>query len=460
LLADNSEGGKIPAADTLYGVLDAAGRLDAGELLSYGRVKCLIGDYRAAAAIYCRAAADKRLEPVAVTQMEQLFADADSAQRLAAVRGFRNCALSRPDADTAFYRNRIADFYGRHGHFGEEVSILKALNTPLSPTGNRLAAIAKAHFSARRYRFAAVAAAAAYDKLEENDQTRAAAALTAYQAYSQLNARDSALAWLRLSGAADKDARIQAVALNQEAGRHEEAAGLLEALPASLSKDTLAIRGHIFAGEMGKALNRIAVSTTPSWVISPRERMLWRARCLIFQGQPYDAAPMLDSLKFMASWQGTSEVLRYKYWLQKLDEDGAPRGAPAAWGKLEYCIYTGDLSAAAKDLKDFFDTAGGLGGAGGSLKGLFDIKAGTGAVGEALAVRLSGALSSRSRHAEALEALEAVADGRTPEYLYARAEALKELGRHDDARNAAQRILKEHPADVFAQKARILLANI
>jgi tetratricopeptide (TPR) repeat protein len=460
LLADNSEGGKIPAADTLYGALDSVGRLDAGELLRYGRVKCLVGDYRAAAAIYCRAAADKRLEYIAVTQMEQLFADADSAQRSAALRGFRNCALSRPGADTAFYRNRLADFYGQHGHFGEEISILKAFGSPSAPVGPKLAAVAKAHFTASRYRFAAVAAVAAYDKLEEGDQARAAAALTAYQAYSQLKARDSALVWLQFSGATDRGAREQAVALNQEAGHHEEAASLLEALPASLSKDTLAVRGRIFAGEIGKALNHIATSTATAWVMNPRERMLWRARCLIFQGQPYDAAPTLDSIKFMASWHGTPEALRYKYWLQKLDEDGAPRGAAQAWGKLECCIYTGDLSAAAKGLKDFLETADGIGGAGGSLKGLFGIKAGVGAVGEALAVRLSGALSSRSRHAEALEALEMAADGRSPEYFYAKAAALKEIGRRDDARNVAQRILKEYPADVFAQKARILLAGM
>jgi tetratricopeptide (TPR) repeat protein len=461
LLADNGEGGKIPAADTLYGVLDAAGRLDAAGLLGYGRVKCLVGDYRAAAAIYCRAAADKRLEPVAVTQMEQLFADADSAQRSAALRGFRNCALSRPGADTVFYRNRLADFYGQRGHFGEEISILTALSIPSAPAGPKLAEVAWAHFAARRYRFAAAAAAAAYDRLEVDAQTaRVAAALTAYRAYLQLNARDSALIWLRLSGAADKDAAVQAVALNQEAGHREEAARLLETLPVSLHKDTLAVRGYVFAGEIDKALNSMAASNAASWIINPRERMLWRARCLIFRGQPYDAAPTLDSIKFAASWQGTSEALRYRYWLQKLDEDGVPRGAQEAWGKLEYRIYTGDLSAAAKGLKDFFDTAGGIGGVGGSLKGMFDIKAGTGAVGEALAVRLCGALSSRSRHAEALEALEMAADGRTPEYLYAKAETLKELGRRDDAKNAAQRILKEYPADVFAQKARILLAGM
>jgi hypothetical protein len=469
ILAENGEGGRIPVADTLYRALDAAGRLDAQGLLRYGRVKCLVGDYRAAAAIYCRAAADKRLEHVAVSQMEQLFADADSAARSDAARGFRACALALPAADTALYRNRLADFYGRHGHFDEEISILATLNTRSAPTGRRLAETARIHFSARRYRLAAAAASAAYGRMEEGDQTRASAAFTAYQAYTQIKARDSALVWLRLSGATDKDAKIMAVALNQETGRSDEAAQLLEQLPPSLSKDTLTVRAFIFSGEIGKALNHIATATTPSWVMSPRERMLWRVRCLIFQGQPYDAAPTLDSLKFMPSWNATSETLRYKYWLQKLDEGGAPQGAAQVWGRLEYCVYKGDLNAAAKALKGFFDAAGVQ-------------AAGAGGVSEALAVRLAGALSANLKYAEALDVLEMAGGGgggrgrnpnlnlnlnlnfnidssRSPEYMFVKAEALKGLGRNDDARDIAQKILKEYPGDVFAQRARMLLVK-
>jgi tetratricopeptide (TPR) repeat protein len=468
ILAESGEGGKIPIADTLYHVLDAAGRLDAQGLLRYGRVKCLIGDYRAAVALYCRAA-DKRLEHVAFTQMEQLFADADSAARSDAMRGFRKCVLALPAADTAFYRNRLADFYGRYGHFDEEISILVTLNTRSAPTGRRLSEAARTHFSQRRYRLAASAASAAYARLDEGDRTRASAAFTAHQAYTQLKARDSALVWLRLSGATDKDAKILAVALNQETGRLEEASRLLEQLPPSLSKDTLAVRAYIFSGEIGKALNHIATATTPSWVMSPRERMLWRARCFIFQGQPYDAAPALDSIKFMPTWNAASETLRYKYWLQKLDEGGAPQGAAQLWGRLEYYLYTGDLNAASKALKVFFDAAGVQ-------------QAGVaGGVGEALSVRLAGALAANSRYAEALETLDMVDGGarrgssnnpnlnlslkfdidnsRSPEYLFVKAEALKGLGRNDEARGIAQKILTEHPGDVFAQRARMLLVK-
>jgi tetratricopeptide (TPR) repeat protein len=469
ILAESGEGVRIPVADTLYRALDAAGRLDAQGLLRHGRVKCLMGDYRGAAAVYCRAAADRRLEHIAVTQMEQLFADADSSVRLSAIRDFRACALSLPAADTAFYRNRLADFYGRHGHFDEEISILAALNTRSAPTGRKLAETARAHFSARRYRLAAAAASAAYGRLEDGDQTRASAAFTAYRAYAQIKARDSALVWLRLSGATDRDAKILAVALNQETGRLEEAARLLEQLPPSLSKDTLAVRAYIFSGEIGKALNHIATATTPSWVMSPRERMLWRARCLIFHGQPYDAAPTLDSLKFMPSWNAASETLRYKYWLQKLDEGGVPQGAAQLWGRLEYCVYTGDLNAAVKGLKGFFDAAG--------------IQApGAGGAGEALAVRLAGALSENFKYAEALEVLEMaggggggrvrnpnlnlnldinfnIDGGRSPEYLFVKAEALIGLGRNDQARDIAQKILSEYPGDVFAQRARMLLVK-
>jgi len=461
----NIEGGNILVADTLYRALDAEGSLDAQELIRYGRVKCLLGDYRAAAAIYCRAAADKRLEHVAVTQLEQLFADADSAQRSDAARGFLNCVLALPSADTAFYRNRLADFCGRHGHFDEEISILTALNTQSAPTGRKLADVARAHFSNRRYRLAAAAASAAYSRLEEGNQFRTSAAFTAHQAYTQLKARDSALVWLSRSGATDKDAKISAVALNQETGRLDEAASLLEQLPPSLSKDTLTVRAYVFSGELGKALNHIATAKTPSWVMSPRERMLWRIRCLIFQGQPYDAAPTLDSLKFMPSWNAASETLRYKYWLQKLDEGNAPPGSAQTWGRQEYYIYTGNLTAAVKALSELI-----------TATGVQSISAG--GVVESMAIRLAGALSDNLKYKEALSVLDMLSgqvgnpnvnlnlnlkfstdNTRSPEYMFVKAELLKELGRNDDANNIAQKILKDYPADVFAQRARMLLTK-
>jgi hypothetical protein len=124
------------------------------------------------------------------------------------------------------------------------------------------------------------------------------------------------------------------------------------------------------------------------------------------------------------------------------------------------------LGAAAKLLGGFFDEAGiQAGGAGG--------------VGEAMAVRLAGALSANSKHAEALEVLEMAGGGRknaqkvnlnlnldfsvdnkrSPEYMFLRAEVLNNLGRGGEARDIAQKILTEYPADVFAQRARMLLAK-
>jgi len=460
VLAVHSEGGKIPTADTLYRALDAAGRLDPNELLRFGRVKCLLGDYSAAAAIYCRViAGDKRVEHAALTQMAQLFTDADSAAKSAALDRFEACVFALPSSDTAFYRNWLADFYGRSGLYEKEVAILTKFDTPATPAGRKLADIAKAHFARRRYRQAATAAVAAAGRLDKAEQP--AAAFIAYQAYMQLKSKDSALVWLTRSEITTKDARIQAVALHQEAGHTQEAAALLDSVPLSLSKDTLIVRQHLFTGEAGKALSH-ASSSQVSWIMNPRERALWVSRSLIFGGRAYDAAAVLDTLRFVQWWHGTAEVLRYKYWFQKLEDDQA---ALDFWGKLEYSIYTGDLTSAARNLKKH------------GLRG---------EPGEMMAVRLARALANAGRGGEALEILDlagnAAAAGGVPdfgirgipgrddekkagtrgsaEYLYIKAELLNEAGRAEEARAIANRILKEYPADVFAQKARILLLRI
>jgi tetratricopeptide (TPR) repeat protein len=267
--------------------------------------------------------------------------------------------------------------------------------------------------------------------------------------------RDSALHWLSLSGVASRDAKVQTVALNQETGRARDAAVLIDSLPSSLSKDTLTVRQHFFTGELGKALAHTSANIV-SWVMNPRERMLWQARGLIFSGRPYDAAPALDSLRFVPGWHAAAEVLRYKYWMQKLEDD---QGMLDIWGRLELFIYIGDLAAAAELLR--------------KLKL-------SGEAGEMLAVRLARPLAKAGRYQEALEVLELAGGGglpdygikgidrgeaqgkhvNTPEYLYFKAEMLHEIGRREEARGIAQRILKEFPGDIFAQKARILLMKI
>jgi len=453
LIHKHSEGVGLPVADTLYRALDSAGRLDPHELLRYGRVKSLIGQYRAAARIYCRAATeDRRIEHAAMTQMAQLLADADSVEKAAAVRIFERCAMGSRDADTALYRNWLADFCGQQGLFEQQISILSRFSTAESPSGRKLADAARDHFSRRRYRLAVTAASAAYWRLDE-DQRRSDAAFLTYQSYMQLRVRDSALVWLRLSGVDDKHARIQAIALNQETGHLEAAAALIDSLQASLPKDTLTVRQLLFAGEPVKALNAIMASKSASWATAPRERMLWRGRCMIFSGQVHEAMPVIDSLKFVPSWHAASEILRYRYWVQKLDDS---QSALDVWGKLEYAVYIGDMAAAVRLLK------------GHGMKG---------EPGEMLAVRLARALAKSQRPAEALEILELADDGGvdygikginrktatrapSPEYLYFRAEMLSEAGRMDEARAVANKILVEHPLDIFAQKARILLSKI
>jgi tetratricopeptide (TPR) repeat protein len=157
---------------------------------------------------------------------------------------------------------------------------------------------------------------------------------------------------------------------------------------------------------------------------------------MIFGGRVHDAPPVLDSIRFRSSWHGATETLRYKYWIQKLEDT---RGALDAWGKLEYLIYIGDLTGAVRTFEGY---------------GI------AGEAAEMMAVRLCRELAKAARFEEALSVLETVKDARSPEYLYFLAEMFSETGRTNEARTIAQKILKDHPADIFAQKARVLLLKI
>ena len=435
-LLNNSDGGKLPIADSLYRVLDASGELDVHDYLRWGRVKSLLEDYSGAADLYCKAAAaDARMVYAAVTQMGQFFSDIVSDEQLAALNNFKICILSLEAADTVYLRNWLADLYRRSGVYDSEIKVLVELDIPSSPVARRLADAARDHLSKRRYRYAANSAVLAYGRLEQGAQ-RTNTALIAYQSYMRLGVRDSALIWLKRPGLTDTAAKAAAAGLYQETGHLASAAALIDSMNASLSKDTLLIRQRLFSNEIDKALS-LASSNLLSWRQHPREKCLWQTRCLIFSGKAEHAVPVIDSVKFSASWHASAELLRYKYWLQKLSGES---GASSTWGNLEYLIYTGNLTLAVQKLKDY---------------GL------SGDTGEMMAVRAAGALMREGSITEALLVLDLVKNSAgSPEYLYFRAEALFNAGRKDDARVTAGKLLTDFPTDVFAQKARILLSKI
>jgi len=393
-------------------------------------------DYRGAADKYCRViTANGQMVYTAVTQMGQFFSNAADDGQAQALRNFKRCILSLEVTDTAFFRNWLADLYGRSGVYDEEIKVLVELDMQSSPADRKLADIARTHFSKRRYRQAVNSGSVAYQRLEHGAQ-RLNTAFIVYQSYIQLGIRDSALVWLKHSGLTDAGAVSAAAGLYQETGHLAAAAILIDSLPPSLSKDTLLIRQYLFSNEIMKA-SLHALSALTSWRQHPREKGLWQARCFIFGGQAQRAVPVIDSVKFSASWHGAAELLRYKYWLQKLSDD---RTALSAWGNLEYLIYIGDLTAAVKGLETY------------GLKG---------AIGEMMAVRAANLLMRDGQAKEALLVLDLVKEGAgTPEYTYVKAETLFAAGRADEARVIAAKLLKDFPTDVFAQKARILLSMI
>ncbi|MFP4013917.1 MAG: tetratricopeptide repeat protein [Chitinispirillaceae bacterium] len=431
ILMDYGEGGRMPYADSLYRALHLAGALDVHAYVRWGRVLSMLEKFEEAASVYCLICErEPRMVHLAFSQMRQFFSEAKPRKISPALDTFKNCISQSSFPDTALYRNWLAGMFGNAGLYEKEVETLLELDTPEESVAGDLLDIARDHFTARRYRFALKPAILAYRRLDKSSD----AAVIAYQSYLELGVKDSALYWLRHADLSSSGRIADAATLCQETGHLYNARELIDSMTSSLTRDTLVIRQYLFAGEKEKAA---AFAKDSLRHRGSRQRSLWRGRTLLFSSRIPDAAAVFDSLEFSPSWFAASEVLNYRFRIQKLQAD---YDALKVWSAMEYHIFTGNLQKGADLLR--------------SQKLSGEAK-------EMISVLLGKAYLKKSKPAEAISALDLVnVEKHSPEFLYTRAEALYIVGRLEEARTAAEEILVDSPTDVHAQKARVLLAQI
>ncbi|KMQ52578.1 hypothetical protein CHISP_0347 [Chitinispirillum alkaliphilum] len=422
-------------ADTLFSILDKAGRLNADDLMRWGRVKGVLEHFNEASGLYCRIInSEPRLSYTALSQMARYMDDAEKESVSEALDHLLGCVLSDPGADTVLVRNWIADYCMRKGYFHKELEITLALETSSSPVAHRLWRSAQDHFGAKRYSLAVKSGTEAYQRLQ-SDSVRAAVAAVMYQSYINLSENDSALGWLKLADLSREEHTVQAAALYQYTGHLQNALELIGNLEPSFTRDTLLLRQYLFKGEVERA-SGMAKNLSVDWRRNARDGALWEARVALFQANIADASELFDSIPFFSLWNNMKEVLNSKYWLRQLRNS---ENALHTWALMQYDFFLGDLDGASLLLGES------------SLPSEFR------------QMLLTQLVKRYLEAGEPQKALSAIRDGAKPdvaELLYYKARAMKKSGDLESAETVLQNILLQFPMDIYSQKARVMLLKL
>lgn len=429
------DAGRLHEADTVYTAFGIAGAINTHDLISWARLKAVLGDHRAASRLMCTVSEkERRLTAVARSQFLHMLRETQPDTIAMALQTYRECMLKHKDVDTVKLRGWITRSLSRFGLYHEEIATLIKMETRGGPVGQTLFSLAQRHFSRRRYELALAAARPAYER-STRANTRSVCATIIYQSYVQTGLADSALTWLKRADLTSPQARMQAAALYQQAGKLTKADSIVSLLAPGINRDTLAIRQLLFRGKPDSAAEAaLRLGSQGGSEQLERTAGLWRARSLLFAADMASFKQTLDSLQFDPSWPYAAEMLRHRYSFERVKSDPA---AMSAWSQLEYALYRDEPTRAIPSLRaqKYAPPAAAM-----------------------LVLRLARALLLDNRPAEAQTVLDALdATQAPPEHMYYCAEALYRQGEPQQARDLLQELIMAHPQDIFSSKARILL---
>lgn len=431
---------KFTQTDSLYRVLDNFGALNVQHYLNWARTKEVMGDYTSMAGLYCRVSAlDVRLIDISFRQMTQALGTAPVDSIRSGFGLFQKCVFSVKGMDTLRMALWFADFYSRHGMDAEELKVLQAATASSAQLVPRLLDLAREQYGRGRFEKAMLPARIAYSRARETAQKNTAARLI-YQAFQALYKSDSALVWLGRTEIMSDNARIDAVVLYQTGGQLAEAGKYIAMLPASLKKDTLEIRQRLFSGDTKAAMElaeKLAVSSTGK--VHPSEAMLWKMRTLLFNGRANNLPALFDSQTVDPSWEGAREVLDCRLMFQRLSRDPA---AVTGWSRIEYVIFIGKPTSVADLIAPSISEESRIV----LLLRLIKDRLAKGDYAAAQAVFNEKAVISDAPE--------------VTEYRYLYAETLVRNGMVAPAREVLSSIIEDSPADIYSEKARVLLRKL
>lgn len=434
--------GLYAEVDSLYNDLFLLSLLDVYDLLKWTKIKGILGDYNGAAQIFCEVSQyRKNFVSMARSQFTRLLAESDSSDfQSNALDIYKECYLSKPNADTLSLSNWLSRTYARFNLFNEENSAIIELDRDEKSRGGRLLATAQNRFSNRLFAEAIQPALQSWKYLSTEPQ-RHRCAIILYQSYSGIGKADSAILWLERVKLRNELSKVNAVVLYQEAGLFEKAIDIITTLKISISRDTLTIRQFLFEGKIENARSFIVkCSKDGLWQSARLDNFLWKIRTGVFSGMLDDAGLYIDSINSIGippSRHYAKEILIYRMALQRL---GVNQQAFAYWGRLRYFAY----------IKKPQNMATGFNGG----KWPLDIR-------EYFAATLVEELITNKLYEKAQYVLDLVPElNESPQINYFRALTSFNLGYSDRAKKLFENIILSNPDGVFAHKARIYLLKL
>lgn len=436
------ERGLYAELDSLYHDLFLLSLLDVYELLKWTRIKSILDDYNGAALIFCEISQlRKNFVSMAQSQFVQLLAKADSSDiQRSALEIYKDCYVSKPDADTLSLSNWLSGVYARFNLYNEENRAIVELDRDEKSRGERLLAAAQSRFSKRLYEEAVEPATQSWKYLSTERQRNRCAKLL-YQSYATIGDVDSAMVWLEKITLTSEPDKVSAVVFYQEAGLFKKADDIISALKPSLYRDTLTIRQFLYEGKLKDACSyTINCTQAGHWRSANRDGFLWKMRTSAFSGMLEDAALFLDSIEsagFPPSWHYMKDVLIYRMAIQRM---GIDQPGFISWGRLHYFIYI-------KKPQNIIDSI---------IKEVWPLD-----IREYLATTLLEALINNKLYEKAQYVLDMIPEVHTSSQIdYFHALISFKMGYIEKAKRKFENIIVSDPDGVFSHKARIYLLKI
>jgi hypothetical protein len=432
-----SNTGSQDEADSLFSAFDRCVKFGPDVLLRWAAVKEVRSAYSGALRLYCRSInTDPRIAGIALGRLSQLLENAPRDTVRSMLGALEECVFSPRGIDTLMVQFWIAEAYAERGFISEEIRVLERFSRVSQELTIRLLDIARMQERKGGCDPAILAARIVYEKAL-NDQVRRAAAAIACRSFQALHQMDSALIWLERCDLSTERGKIDAVVLYQNFHKLKEAQSMIGRLRKSFLRDTLEIRQRLYGDDARGGLE-LATGFGRQWTDRPADVILWNVRCMLFCGMTEDFGAILDSAIIDPSQESGRELLDYRYYWNMLSRS---KDALAVWKVIEYDLYTGRADRAADRIQ------------------------GTVLPEEmrtALLLRVLRELKARGHTALLLRQFSAHSDiPDAPEYLYLHAETLIASGKGNaEAEGLLLRLIRDYPADVFSQKARILLSRL